>query len=103
MPLDESAPQLPTHQRTQSCLRPTFFPAGPSGILPASSERTEDAMKQDLLMVVGGIIATGLTMWSFLGNPPKHAAPRVMVVQQLESQPDLKAVTERSPYMRSER
>jgi hypothetical protein len=60
-------------------------------------------MKQDLLMVVGGIVATGLTMWSFWGNPPKHAAPKVMVVQQLDVDPDLKAVTGRSPYMRSER
>ena len=60
-------------------------------------------MKQDLLIVVGGIIATGLTMWSFWGNPPKHSAPRMQVVQQLQADPDLKAISERSPYMRSER
>jgi hypothetical protein len=60
-------------------------------------------MTRDLLMVAGGIVATGLTMWTLWGNPPKHAAPKVMVVQQLEADPDLKAVTSRSPYMRSER
>ena len=30
-----------------------------------------------------GIVATGLTMWGIWGNPPKHAAPRLVVVQQL--------------------
>jgi hypothetical protein len=60
-------------------------------------------MRQDLLMVVGGIVVTGLTVWSFLGNPPKHSAPRLLVVQELHADPDLKAISERSPYMRSER
>lgn len=60
-------------------------------------------MKQDLLIVVGGIVAIGLTMWTFWGNPPKHGAPRVLAVQQLDVDPDLKAISERSPYMRSER
>jgi len=60
-------------------------------------------MRQDLLIVAGGIVATGLTMWGFLGNPPKHSAPRVLVVQQLDAGPELKAVSARSPYMRSER
>jgi len=59
-------------------------------------------MKRDLLMVAGGIVATGLTMWSLWGSPHKHAAPRLMAVQQLDA-PDLKAVTGGSPYMRSER
>ena len=60
-------------------------------------------MKRDLLMVAGCIVATGLTMWSLWGNPHKHAAPRLMIVQQLDADPDLKVVTTRSPYMRSER
>jgi hypothetical protein len=60
-------------------------------------------MRQDLLLVAGGIVATGLTMWGFLGNPPKHSASRLVVVQQLDADPELKAVSERSPYMRSER
>jgi hypothetical protein len=60
-------------------------------------------MRQDLLMVAGGIVVTGLAMWSFLGNPPKHSAPRMQVVQQLQADPDLKAISEHSPYMRSER
>ena len=60
-------------------------------------------MRQDLLFVAGGIVATGLTIWGFLGNPPKHNPPRLAVVQQLDADRDLKAISERSPYMRSER
>ena len=61
-------------------------------------------MKQDIAIVAGGIVATGIAMWSVWGNPPpKHGAAKVLVVQQLNADPDLKAVSERSPYMRSER
>ncbi len=60
-------------------------------------------MRQDLMIVAGGIIATGLTAWSLWGNPPKHSAPRLLAVQQLDADPDLKTVSERSPFMRSER
>ena len=64
-------------------------------------------MRQDLLLVAGGIVLTGVTMWGFFGNPPKHSAQhsasRLMMVQQLNADPDLKAVSGRSPYMRSER
>lgn len=64
-------------------------------------------MRHDLLFVVVGIVATGLTMWSFFGNPPKHSAhhsaSRLMVVQQLDADRALKTISERSPYMRSER
>jgi hypothetical protein len=60
-------------------------------------------MKQDMLIVAGGIVATGLAMWSLWGNPPKHGAAKVLVVQQLDADPDLKVVSARSPYMRSER
>ncbi|HXI08419.1 MAG: hypothetical protein ACRC1G_20210 [Bradyrhizobium sp.] len=60
-------------------------------------------MKHDVLMVAGGIVATGLAMWSVWGNPPRHGAPRVLVVERPQADPDLKAISERSPYMRSER
>lgn len=60
-------------------------------------------MKLDLAIVVAGIVATGLAIWSVWGNPPKHGAGKVQIVQRLDVDPDLKAVSERSPYMRSER
>ena len=64
-------------------------------------------MRVDLLLVAGGIVLTGVTMWGFFGNPPKYSAPHsasgLTVVQRLDADPDLKAVSGRSPYMRSER
>ncbi len=60
-------------------------------------------MKRDLMAVAGGIVATGITMWTVWGNPPKHTAPRLLAVHQLEADPALKAISADSPYMRSER
>ena len=59
-------------------------------------------MRQDLFLVCGGIIAVGLAIWGVSGNPP-HSAPKAQVAQELNVDPELKLVTERSPYMRSER
>lgn len=52
-------------------------------------------MKQDLAIVAGGILATGLAMWSVWGNPPRHGAPKLLVVERREADPELKAVSER--------
>lgn len=60
-------------------------------------------MKRDLPIVFGCIVATGLTIWSYWGNSPKNGAPRQAAMQQLDIDPDLKTISERSPYMRSER
>ena len=60
-------------------------------------------MKLDLLIVVVGLVVAGLTLWSLWGDPPKQGAPRLLAVQQLDADPELKAISERSPYMRSER
>jgi hypothetical protein len=59
-------------------------------------------MKQDVFIVVGGIVAVGLAIWGLWGNP-RHSTPKEHVAQHLNLYPDLKLVTERSPYMRSER
>ena len=59
-------------------------------------------MKQDHFLVGGGITAVGLAIWGLWGNP-QHGAPKARVAQELNVDPDLKLVTERSPYMRSER
>jgi hypothetical protein len=57
-------------------------------------------MKDDLFIVVVGVVAVGLAIWGLWGNP-RHSAAKV--AQHLNVDPDLKLVTERSPYMRSER
>ena len=59
-------------------------------------------MKHDLFIVVVGVVAVGLAIWGLWGNP-RHSAPKEDVAQHLNVDPDLKLVTERSPYMRSER
>ena len=61
-------------------------------------------MKQDLFMVGSGIVAVGLALatWGMWSNP-QHSAPKAQVAQELNVDPELKLVTERSPYMRSER
>ncbi|MGE0285798.1 MAG: hypothetical protein AB7I42_06360 [Bradyrhizobium sp.] len=58
-------------------------------------------MKLDLIFVIGGIVATGLTMWSFWGNPPRQSATRLSAIHLLDEGPDLKALGERSPDKRS--
>ena len=59
-------------------------------------------MKQDLFIVGGGIVVVGLAIWSLCGNP-RHNAPKEHVAQHLNVDPELKTVSERSPYMRTER
>jgi hypothetical protein len=59
-------------------------------------------MKWDLLAISGGLIAFGAVVWTFWGNPETvtRAQP---VHQELAADPDLKLISERSPYMRTER
>lgn len=60
-------------------------------------------MKIDLMIVAGGIVAAGLAMWAAWSPPPRHGAAPTPAVQRLAAGPELKAITERSPYMRTER
>lgn len=65
--------------------------------------KTESAMGRDLLVISGGIVALGLVGWTFWGNPEIGTVPRMHTVQSLQSDPNLKLVSEHSPYMRNER
>ena len=56
----------------------------------------------DLFIVGGGIVAVGLAIWGLWGSP-QHSPPKAHVAQELNVDPDLKRITELSPYMRSER
>ena len=55
----------------------------------------------DLLVISGGLLAVGIVIWSFLGNP--NHAPRMHAAQEMTVDPNLKLISERSPYMRTER
>jgi hypothetical protein len=59
-------------------------------------------MKQDLFIVGGGIVAVGLAICGLWGNA-RHSAPKEHVAQHLNVDPELKIVSERSPFMRTER
>jgi len=62
-------------------------------------------MKRDIGVISGATLAIGMVMWAFVGNPastkPTNMASRV--TQTMDIAPELKQVSEGSPYMRSER
>ena len=64
---------------------------------------TEKAMKQDILIICGGMLVVGLVTFGLKGIPQKTTTSTQQVVQSMDADPNLKLVTERSPYMRSER
>jgi len=49
----------------------------------------------------GTILAIGAVVWAFWGNP--ETSKRTSAVHKMDVAPELKLVSERSPYMRSER
>jgi hypothetical protein len=53
--------------------------------------------------MLGGLalLAGGLLLWSFVGNPPRAA--RFRASQELTSNADVQHVSKESPYMRTER
>jgi hypothetical protein len=56
-------------------------------------------MKQDLIRLTGVSLLLGVIGWTFCGNPES----RTHTAQSLQVDPNLKLVSERSPYMRTER
>jgi hypothetical protein len=58
-------------------------------------------VKRDLLAICVGMLAVGVMTWSFLGNP--RGTSRMHSVQMLDKDPNVKLVSERSPFMRTER
>jgi len=62
-------------------------------------------MKRDIGLISGATLAIGMVMWAFVGNPDSAKRTNVMrnVTHTIDIGSDLKLVSERSPYMRSER
>jgi hypothetical protein len=58
-------------------------------------------MKQDVWVIAVGMLAIGFAAWAVWGNP--ESAPRVHAAHEIQASPEIKLVSERSPYMRSER
>ncbi len=60
-------------------------------------------MKRDIGVISGATLAIGVAMWAFVGNPESTSRTRSHVTQKMDVAPELKLVSESSPYMRSER
>lgn len=62
-------------------------------------------MKRDIGVISGATLAIGVVMWAFVGNPASTKRSNVAnhVIQTMDIAPELKQVSEDSPYMRSER
>ena len=58
-------------------------------------------MKRDVGVMSGAILAIGAVVWAFWGNPA--TVNRTSAVHRMNVAPELKLVSERSPYMRAER
>ena len=58
-------------------------------------------MKRDIVVISGATLAIGVIMWAFVGNP--ESTSRMRVSQKMDVAPELKLISERNPYMRSER
>jgi hypothetical protein len=59
-------------------------------------------MTRDILAISSGIIGLGAVLWIFWGNPSNLTRTPARF-QELGADPALKLVSERSPYMRTER
>lgn len=60
-------------------------------------------MKRDIGVISGVTLAIGVIMWAFVGNPESAGRSRTSVAHKMDVAPELKQVSEDSPYMRSER
>ena len=67
----------------------------------------EDAMVRDLLILAAASIVLGVIVWSVLGHQQRTSLQgsylRMETSHSLNADPDLRLVSEQSPYMRTER
>jgi hypothetical protein len=59
-------------------------------------------MRRDLLTMTGAFFSLALIVWVFWGNPERSSA-HVQTVEWIKSDPELRLISQQSPYMRSER
>jgi len=59
-------------------------------------------MRRDLLTLTGTFLSLALLIWALWGNPERSSA-HIQIVEWIKSDPELKLISEQSPYMRPER
>jgi hypothetical protein len=62
-------------------------------------------MRRDMLTTTTASLATALAVWVIWGNPREdiHFTRHLQTAQWVQADPDLKRLSEQSPYMRNER
>jgi hypothetical protein len=64
-------------------------------------------MARDLLILAAAAIVLGVIVWGVLGNSQKRSSQgrslRVEISHSLSADPDVRLISERSEYMRTER
>ena len=62
-------------------------------------------MRRDVLTMTGASLATALMVWVILGNPREeaHFTRHMQAAHWIKVDPELKRLSEQSPYMRNER
>jgi hypothetical protein len=77
------------------------------GLFRALEGEREDIMIRDLLTLAAASIMVGAIVWSVFGNPQKRSSQgsslRIKTSHSLNAHPDLRLISERSEYMRTER
>jgi len=104
--IEEPAEQ-PDHSSKARWLKSPGAAQRNAGPLLALDIEREDAMVRDLLILAAASIVLGVIVWSVLGHQQRTSLQgsylRMETSHSLNADPDLRLVSEQSPYMRTER
>jgi hypothetical protein len=79
------------------------LPAPRLGPFLLSCRQKEDAMVRDPWIVAAALFAFGVIGWVVRAARPPKSPVRIEAARTLAAEPDLRLVSERNPYMRTER
>jgi hypothetical protein len=68
-----------------------------------SYRQKEDAMVRDPWIIAAALLAFGVIGWVVVAERPPKSQVRIEAARTLAADPDLRLVSERNPYMRTER
>jgi hypothetical protein len=63
----------------------------------------EPAMTKDIVAICAGLLVLGFLSWTLRMTPKYSPVSKTHVVRALADDPDLKLISEQSPFMRTER
>ena len=79
------------------------LPAPRLGPFLLSFHQKEDAMVRDPWIIAAALFAFGVIGWVVVAERPPKSQVRIESARTLAADPDLRLVSERNPYMRTER